>query len=300
MKPLTRRATGTAEVEESPCLDCSNGPRGGPCDYFHAGRFGRLVLPSRQSPKGSGLSAVTDERRHAGACNGLRRSGKSLLVSGRDAPGPPTSSCAAVFAAAARVCVTRSGTAVVRTSRPVFRSSVDLVSVAAVVRDRRGRIVRDLHRERLRGLRRGRPAAASWSSPRPRTARSAWRCCSTRAAACGLGQPRRRPRRGRAPAGLAAPGTRRGGALCVRQRRARVHGFTSDPDAIARALPALDAFGSTALYDAIGAWRRSSTSGTTGGGRVVVVTDGLDTSSRAVGGGGVLASPARATCRCTS
>ena len=70
---------------------------------------------------------------------------------------------------------------------PRFRSSVDLVSVAAVVRDRKGRFVKDLVQEGFRD-RRGRRAPADSRLPRrAERAGQARPCSSTSAAACGSG-----------------------------------------------------------------------------------------------------------------
>lgn len=56
--------------------------------------------------------------------------------------------------------------------------------------------------------------------------------------------------------------------------------FTRDLDAVARAFPDVEPFGSTSLYDAIAATARCVEAQATGRRAIVVITDGIDTSSR--------------------
>ena len=70
-----------------------------------------------------------------------------------------------------------------------FRSSIDVVSVSAVVRDRKGRFVGNLERKDFIVAEAGQPGRFSTSAHRP-MGRSSSRCFSTSAGACGW-EPRR-------------------------------------------------------------------------------------------------------------
>jgi Ca-activated chloride channel family protein len=170
--------------------------------------------------------------------------------------------------------------------RPTFRSSVDVVSVAAVVRDRKGRFVSGLAQKDFEVIEGGEPR----------------RILDFRAQADG-------------PVKLALlvdiSGSMRVGAKAVDARQAArhlfgalrggdqaalftfdtrlelAHGFTSDLAALDAALDTVEPpFGQTSLYDAVAETARAAASEGTSGGQlpqrraVVVLTDGIDTHSR--------------------
>ena len=107
-----------------------------------------------------------------------------------------------------------------RRSRPTFSTRVDLVSVTAVVRDQRGRPVRNLGREDFRGLRAGPPAphhrlqGERSGAGEPGDSLRRERQHARRRAARG------RPSRGRAHSELGRAGPRRARAVLVRSRAA--------------------------------------------------------------------------------
>ena len=170
--------------------------------------------------------------------------------------------------------------------RPMFRSSVDVVSVSAVVRDRKGRFVSGLSQKDFEVIEGGERR----------------RIVDFRAQADG-------------PVKLALlvdiSGSMRVGAKAVDARQAvrhlfgalkdgdqaalftfdtrleRVHGFTGDLDALDKALDRVEPpYGQTSLFDAVAETARAAAAeGITGGQlpqrrAVVVVTDGIDTHSR--------------------
>ncbi len=170
--------------------------------------------------------------------------------------------------------------------RPTFRSSVDVVSVAAVVRDRKGRFVSGLSQKDFEVMEAGQPR----------------RIVDFRAQADG-------------PVKLALlvdiSGSMRVGAKAVDARQAvrhlfgalkggdeaalftfdtrleRVHGFTSDLDALDKALDEVEPpYGQTSLFDAVAATARVAAAEGVSGAQlpqrraVVVLTDGIDTHSR--------------------
>lgn len=170
--------------------------------------------------------------------------------------------------------------------RPMFRSSVDVVSVAAVVRDRKGRFVTGLLQRDFEVIEGG----------------ELRRIVDFRAQADG-------------PVKLALlvdiSGSMRVGAKAVDARQAarhlfgalkggdeaalftfdtrleRVHGFTSDLGSLDRALDNVEPpYGQTSLFDAVAETARAAAAeGVTGGQvpqrrAVVVLTDGIDTRSR--------------------
>jgi VWFA-related protein len=170
--------------------------------------------------------------------------------------------------------------------RPTFRSSVDVVSVAAVVRDRKGRFVKDLSRKDFQVIEGGQPR----------------QILDFRAQSDG-------------PVKLALlfdiSGSMRVGAKAVDARQAvrhlfsalrrgdeaalftfdtrldQAHDFTSDLAALDAALDHVEPpYGQTSLYDAVAETAHAVANEATRGARlpqrraVVVVTDGVDTHSR--------------------
>jgi VWFA-related protein len=171
-------------------------------------------------------------------------------------------------------------------ARPIFRSSVDLVSVAAVVRDRKGRFVRDLSREDFQVVEAGQPRPIidfRRQSDGPiklallfdvsGSMRLGSKAVDARQAARHL---------------LSALNANDMAALFTFDSALRqLHDFTSDMAAIDAAMGNIERpFGQTSLYDAIADTARAAVADSREGGRlpqrsaVVVLTDGVDTRSR--------------------
>jgi Ca-activated chloride channel family protein len=161
--------------------------------------------------------------------------------------------------------------------QPVFRASVDLVSVAAVVRDKRGRVMRTLKREDFQLIDAGqqRPVV-DFRTSADADASVTLLVDGSGSMASGLPAARRvsslllshlAPRRDEAA------------LMSFDTRLLMLRPFTSDFEGIRRGLAALDVFGASSIYDAI--------AGTAGivadriGKRraIVVITDGSDNAS---------------------
>ena len=169
---------------------------------------------------------------------------------------------------------------------PKFRSSVDLVSVAAVVRDRKGRFVSDLSREDFIVVEGGEPRKivgfeAERNGPVKLAVlfdisgsmRVGSRAVDARQAARHLFSALK-------PGDQAA-------LFSFDTRLDQVHGFTTDFAKLESAIETVEApYGQTSLYDAIAETARSVASVAISNGKlpqraaVVVLTDGVDTKSR--------------------
>jgi Ca-activated chloride channel family protein len=170
---------------------------------------------------------------------------------------------------------------------PTFRSSVDVVSIAAVVRDRKGRFVSDLSRDDFVVVEAGQPKPiigfeAERNGPVKLAVlfdisgsmRVGSRVMDARQAARHLFSALQ-------PGDQAA-------LFSFDTRLDRVHGFTSDFALLESAIERVEPpFGQTSLYDAIAETARAAAVEASGGsGRlpqraaVVVLTDGVDTKSR--------------------
>ena len=169
---------------------------------------------------------------------------------------------------------------------PKFRSSVDLVSVAAVVRDRKGRFVSDLSREDFIVVEGGEPRKiigfeAERNGPVKLAVlfdisgsmRVGSRAVDARQAARHLFSALK-------PGDQAA-------LFSFDTRLDRVHGFTTDFAKLESAIETVEApYGQTSLYDAIAETAKSVAAEAGTNGRlpqraaVVVLTDGVDTKSR--------------------
>ena len=161
----------------------------------------------------------------------------------------------------------------------MFRSSVDLVSVAAVVRDRQGRIVRGLAREDFEvfddGVRRPIVEFAPAEDGPVSVAilldtSGSMRVSDSFAAARSLVEQL---------LGSLRPHIDEVAFYAFDSGLRQVTDYTTDPERVRRALPDLDAFGSTALYDAIGTVAAQLDQRHNRRRALVVVTDGIDTSS---------------------
>lgn len=163
--------------------------------------------------------------------------------------------------------------------RIVFRSSVDLVSVTAVVRDSRGRVVPSLTREQFEVVDAGqkRPIIDLQSNSTSPT--------SIALLMDGSGSMRVgaaiESSRTIANAVLASLDERRDDAALMTfdTRLVTVHDFTNDFDAIRASLDRVKAWGSTSLYDAIAGAAGIVGDRTQNRRAIVVLTDGADTVS---------------------
>ncbi len=174
--------------------------------------------------------------------------------------------------------------------RPTFRSSVDLVSVAAVVRDHKGRFVRDLKRSDFTILEGGqsRPIVefhAEQDSP-VRVA-LLFDVSGSMSVGSKLEEARAASRQLLSVLRVNGPARTRDEAAVYSfdTRLQALQGFTADPGAIEDALSRVAPFGQTSLYDAIAQTARGVAARADGDRyiqrrAVIVFTDGVDTSSR--------------------
>lgn len=194
-----------------------------------------------------------------------------------------------------------------QTTQPTFRSAVDRVSVAAVVRDKRGRLARNLGKEDFvveeAGARHeilefhvdgNAPVRVALLFDVSGSMRLATRLENARQAArhvlasLRLTPPDQRDGAAGASADPSAGGSRQPhndevAVFSFDMNLQSVQPFTADADAIESALARVQPYGQTSLYDAIASTSRRVAERSPGDTRrraVVVFTDGLDTSSR--------------------
>lgn len=172
-----------------------------------------------------------------------------------------------------------------QTGTPTFRSSTSVVAVTAVVRDRKGRFVRDLAQKDFTVAESGRqkpildfraqtdgPVKLAVLFDISGSMRVASRAVEARQAARHLLSSLRQGDQ----AGLFSFDT----------RLQKVRGFTTDINSLTQALDTVDSpYGQTSLYDAVAATARAVAEEQRGEGliqrrAVVVLTDGVDTRSR--------------------
>jgi Ca-activated chloride channel family protein len=162
---------------------------------------------------------------------------------------------------------------------PTFRSSVSLVSVNAVVKDRRGRPVRNLKRDDFQILENGasRPIVDfGFSDQGPVSFGVLIDQSGSMRLSNNLDAAREVIRH------LLAwfdPGKDEVALFAFDQRLQEVQPFTSSANVVIDALPKLSAYGTTALYDAIGETASRLESRPSPRRALIVVTDGLDTVS---------------------
>ena len=165
-------------------------------------------------------------------------------------------------------------------SNIVFRSSVDLVSVTAVVRDRKGHTVSSLTRDHFEVIDAGQPrevldVQADASSPTSiallldgsGSMRMGAALESSRAVADGV------------LSGL-DPARDDAALLSFDSRLLMLQGFTSDFDRIRASLADVEAWGTTSLYDAIAGAAGMVSSRTQNRRAIIVLTDGADNASQ--------------------
>lgn len=161
--------------------------------------------------------------------------------------------------------------------KPLFRSSVDLVSVAAVVRDKQGRVVTTLARNDFSVIEGGEPrpvvdVQAEGNAP-----------VSIALLVDGSGSM---PRDAAVPARIAEALLRQLDAarddaalMSFDTRLLTLRTFTSDFGSVRSGLSEIDAFGATSIYDAIAGAAGKVAEGTRKRRALVVVTDGADNAS---------------------
>jgi VWFA-related protein len=158
---------------------------------------------------------------------------------------------------------------------------VSLVSVTAVVRDRRGRVVRDLERDDFLVLDAGRPARIVEFRPAangPVSVALLVDVSGSMQVASKLADAR-----GVAHHILSTlePAAGDEAAVYAFDSRLRaVQPFTEDLSRLREALDRIEPYGSTSLYDAVAETARQIVTGDSRRRAVIVLTDGVDTSSR--------------------
>ena len=171
-----------------------------------------------------------------------------------------------------------------KTARPTFRSAVDLVTVAAVVRDKRGRFARHLRKEDFvvneGGTRRDIIDFRSADNAPVRVALLFDVSGSMRLSSRLEGA--RQAARHLLSALRLSDGTDEAAVYSFDMNLQSLQPFTADAGAIESALSRVEPYGQTSLYDAV-AETAQGVANTSAGDRhrraVVVFTDGLDTSS---------------------
>jgi VWFA-related protein len=163
-------------------------------------------------------------------------------------------------------------------AQPTFKSGVELVTVTATVRDRRGRLVKGLEAKDFEVLDNGQPRAIVdfRSEPSPvslailfdisGSMRIADRMLAAQFAAHHV-------------LSWLEPGRDEAALLTFDSRLHEVAPFTVDTRALQGALGEVDPFGATSLHDAIADAARKTAARTGRRRAVVVITDGVDTAS---------------------
>jgi len=173
-----------------------------------------------------------------------------------------------------------------RPARPVFKSAVDLVSVAAVVRDKRGRFVKGLHKDDFiveeSGKRREIEQFQAEDDAPVRVALLFDVSGSMRVSAH-IEEARQAARQVLASMRLSTkPVDDEAAVFSFDMNLQSLQPFTADPGAIEHALSRVAPYGQTSLYDAIGQTARRVADTAPGDPHrraVIVLTDGIDTSS---------------------
>lgn len=164
--------------------------------------------------------------------------------------------------------------------KPTFKTSVDLVSLTAVVRDRRGQIIRNLSREDFEIFDAGVPRPIVEFAPAEDGPVSLALLFDT-SGSMGLSQNLGHGIAvGEQVLGLLRPAMDEVAVYAFDSGLREMHGFTTELEAIRRTYRALDGYGTTALYDAIATVASRLGERPHRRRALVVVTDGLDTASR--------------------
>lgn len=167
--------------------------------------------------------------------------------------------------------------------RPTFRASVAVVPITAVVRDSRNRVVRDLRRDDFQVLENGQPKSIVDFKVTDRASLSLAVLFDTSGSMRGPNFDRAR----RVVDNLLDLIDRTADEVALFSFDKAIRdeaSFTNEVDAIRRALDSADAWGLTSLYDAIAETARRLESRRAQRRAVVVITDGIDTSSTRTAG----------------
>jgi Ca-activated chloride channel homolog len=163
--------------------------------------------------------------------------------------------------------------------QPVFRTSIEMVSMAAVVRDKRGRVVRALSREDFQVLDAGEPRTivdmrSEVSAP------ASVALLVDGSGSMRIGETLDLARVSAEQILDSLNATRDEAALYTFDKYLiELHEFSKDLDGVRTRLEAVEAFGQTSLYDAIAGTARRIASRADHRRAIVVLTDGADTSS---------------------
>ena len=166
-----------------------------------------------------------------------------------------------------------------RAQQPTFKSSIDLVQVRAVVRDRRGRFVSGLDKDDFEVIDGGhyRPLVdLQFDANAPIRVALLFDVSGSMSVASKLEQAAVAARhfvQGLAPADEAA-------VFAFDRTLREVQPFTSDRDAIEQAFKGLRAYGQTSIFDAAAGTASRISPDRSRRQAIVIVTDGIDTSSR--------------------
>jgi Ca-activated chloride channel family protein len=169
------------------------------------------------------------------------------------------------------------------TQRPTFRSAVDLVSIAAVVRDRHGRFAHNLRKEDFVVQEGGTPRTiVDFHADDNAPVRMAllFDVSGSMRMAARLDDARQAARQ--VLSALRLAGGDEAAVFSFDMNLQSLQPFTSDPGAIESALSRVTPYGQTSLYDAVAQTARrvaDTRSGDPHRRAVVVLTDGMDTSS---------------------
>lgn len=164
--------------------------------------------------------------------------------------------------------------------RTTFRASVDVVSVAAVVRDRRGRFVRNLTRDDFQVIEDGRRRQIldfHADDTGPLSMAVLFDVSGSMSVGSKLGAAKHAADH---VIGWLRPQQDAAALFAFDTRLVEIQGFTSDLVKLHDGLDRLAPFGATSLYDAISATARKVAPYARRRRAVVVITDGIDTSSR--------------------
>ena len=170
-------------------------------------------------------------------------------------------------------------------AKPTFRSAVDLVSVAAVVRDRRGRFARGLTKEDFvvqEGGSRREILEFRTDDNAPARIALLFDVSGSMRLSSRVEEARQAARHLLAALRLAGAKADEAAVFSFDMNLQSLQPFTTDAGAIENALARVEPYGQTSLYDAIAQTARrvgQTRPGDTHRRAVVVFTDGLDTSS---------------------
>jgi len=162
-----------------------------------------------------------------------------------------------------------------------FRSSVDVVSVAAVVRDQRGRFVRNLTRGDFQIIENGRQRQILDFVADDDTGPLSLALLFDVSGSMGVGSKLEAAKHAADHViGWLRPQQDQAALFAFDTRLVEIQPFTSDVGRLHDALDRLKPFGATSLYDAISATAKKVAPHTQRRRAVLVLTDGVDTSSR--------------------